>query len=148
IRGRDFSEHDKEGAPPVAIIDEQLSRKVFGNEDPLGKRIKFAAITNKTPWIEIVGVAGHIRSVSLEADRGLQVYYPKAQLRPETQRTLESGTLVVRTAGRPESFTSAIVEQIQRENPEQPVYNVRSMEEWLDRSLQSRNLLTGLVALF
>jgi predicted permease len=148
IRGRDFSEHDKEGAPPVAVIDEQLARKAFGDEDPLGKRIRFAVITDKTPWIEIVGVVGHLKTVSLEADRGLQVYYPKAQLRPETQRTLESGILVVRTAGRSESFTSAIVEHIQRENPDQPVYDIRSMQDRLDQSLQSRNLMTGLVALF
>src|SRR5215475_8245787 len=148
IRGRDFTEHDKEGAPPVAIIDEQLARNVFGAENPLGKRIKFAAITDKTPWIEIVGLAGHIRSVSLEADSRLQVYYPIAQLRPETQRTLESGILAVRTAGRPESYTSAVVAEIQRENPDQPVYDVRSMQERVDQSLQSRNLMTGLVALF
>jgi predicted permease len=148
IRGRDFTEHDQEGAPPVAIIDEQLARKVFGNEDPLGKRIKFAVITDRTPWIEIVGVVGHIRSASLEIDPRLQVYWPKAQLRPETQRSQEKGTLVVRTVGRPESFTSAVVEQIQKENPDQPVYDVRSMKDWVDRSLQSRNLLTGLVTLF
>jgi len=148
IRGRDFTEHDKEGAPPVAIIDEQLARKVFGNQDPLGKRIKFAVITDRTPWIEIVGVVGHIRSQSLEIDPRLQVYWPKAQLRPETQRSQEQGTLVVRTVGRPESFTSAVVEQIQKENPNQPVYDVRSMKDWVDRSLQSRNLLTGLVTLF
>jgi len=148
IRGRDFTERDKEGAPPVAIIDEQLTRKAFGDENPLGKRIRFGAITDRTPWIEIVGVVGHIRSVSLETDPRLQVYWPKAQLRPETQRQLESGTLVVRTVERPESFTSVVVEQIQRENPDQPVYDVRSMKDWLDRSLQSRNLLTGLVALF
>ena len=55
---------------------------------------------------------------------------------------------MVRTVGRPESFTSAVVEQIQSENPDQPVYDVRSMKDWVDRSLQSRNLLTGLVALF
>src|SRR5262245_23259677 len=148
IRGRDFTEHDKEGAPPVAIIDDQLARKVFGDGNPLGKRIKFAAITDRTPWIEIVGVVGHIKSDSLETDPRLQVYWPKAQLRPETQRTMESGTLVVRTVARPESFTSAIVEQIQRENPDQPVYDVRPMQDRLDQSLQSRNLMTGLVMLF
>jgi predicted permease len=147
--GRDFTEHDKEGAPPVVIIDEQLARNAFGDEDPLGKRIKFAVITDKTPWIEIVGVAGHVRSVSLEADPRLQLYWPKAQPRPETQRLLEGqGTLVVRTAGRPDSFTSAVVEQIQRENPDQPAHDVRSMQDRLDQSLQPRNLMTGLVALF
>jgi putative ABC transport system permease protein len=149
IRGRDFTERDKEGAPPVAIIDERLARKVFANEDPLGKRIRFGVITDKTPWIEIVGVAGHVRSVSLETDPRLQVYWPKAQPRPETQRLLEGqGTLVVRTAGHPDSLTSAVVEQIQRENPDQPVYDVRSMQDRLDQSLQPRNLMTGLVALF
>jgi hypothetical protein len=38
-----------------------------------------------------------------------------------------------------------VVEQIQKENPDQPVYNVRSMKDWVERSLQSRNLLTGLI---
>jgi predicted permease len=148
LRGRDFSELDKDDLPPVAVIDEQLARKAFGEADPLGKRIRFAVITDSSPWIEIVGVVGHIRTGSLETDRFPQVYWPKAQQRPETQRTQERGALVVRTDGRPESFAAAIVDQIHRENPDQPVYDVRTMEDWLDRSLQSRNLFTGLVGLF
>jgi len=59
-----------------------------------------------------VGVVSHIRSVGLETDLLPQVYLPKAQLRPETQRSQERGALVVRTVGRPELFTSAVVEQI------------------------------------
>jgi predicted permease len=147
-RGRSFSEQDKEGAPPVAIIDEKMAATVFGNEDPLGKRIRFGAITNSTPWIEIVGVVGHIRNDNLETDPRPQVYWPKAQQRPEAMHAQDRGALVVRTAGRPESFVAAVVEQIHRENPDQPVYDIRSMGEWLDRSLQSRNLMTGLVTLF
>jgi predicted permease len=148
VRGRDFSEHDNGDAPPVAIIDEQLARRVFGDGDPLGKRIKFGVITDRTPWIEIVGVVGHIRAGSLEADPRPQVYWPGAQPRPEAQQTQYRGALVVRTGGHAESFTSAVVEQIHREDPDQPVYDVRSMEAWLDRSLQARHLLTGLVTLF
>ena len=56
--------------------------------------------------------------------------------------------LVVRTAGHPESFASAVVERIRSENPEQTVYNVRSMEEWKKQSLGTRNLVTGLVGMF
>jgi putative ABC transport system permease protein len=148
IRGRDFSEHDKEGAPPVGIIDEQLAVRVFGNGDPLGKRFRFGVITTSTPWIEIVGVVGHIRNDSLETDPRPQMYWPKSQQRAEAQQTQDRGALVVRTAGHPESFTSAVVEQIHTENPDQPVYDVRSMGDWVDRSLQSRNLLTGLLTLF
>jgi putative ABC transport system permease protein len=148
IRGRDFSEADKEGAPPVAIIDEQLARKAFGNADPLGKRLRFGVVTSSSPWIEIVGVAGHIRNDSLENDPRPQIYWPNAQPRPEAQQTLERGALVVRTAGQAESFSSAIIGQIHQVNPDQPVYDVRSMNDWLDRSLQSRHLLTRLVTLF
>ena len=149
IRGRDFSQQDKEGAPLVGIIDEQLALKVFGNGDPLGKRFRFGVITTSTLWIEIVGVVGHIRNDSLETDPRPQMYWPEAQRTSDVNRAYKDrGALVVRTAGHPESFTSAVVEQIHSENPEQPVYDVRSMEDWLDRSLQSRNLLTGLVTLF
>jgi len=95
-----------------------------------------------------VGVVGHIRNDSLETDPRPQVYWPKAQQRPEAQQSGERAALVVRTAGRPESFVAAVVEQIHVEDPDQPVYDVRSMEDWLDKSLQSRNLVTGLVMLF
>jgi putative ABC transport system permease protein len=148
IRGRDFSVADKEVAPPVGIIDEQLARRAFGNADPLGKRLRFGIITNTSPWLEIVGVVSHIRNDSLENDPRPQIYWPNAQQRPEAQQTLERGALVVRTAGHPESFSSAVIAQIRKENPDQPVYDVRSMNDWLDRSLQSRNLLTLLVTLF
>ncbi len=142
ISGRDFTEHDREGAPAVGIIDEQLARRVFCNENPLGKRFRFIRGGPTTHWREIVGVVGHIKGDSLETDLRPQAYSPEAQ------QTLDRGALVVRTAGRPESFVTAVIEQIHKENPDQPVYDVRSMEARLDRSLQSRNLLTGLVALF
>jgi len=148
LRGRDFTAQDKEGAPPVAIIDEQLARRAFGDGNPLGKRIRFGVISDQTPWIEVVGVVGHIRAGSLETDPSPQMYWPVAQQRKETQFGQHRVALVVKTVSLPESFTSAVVEQIQKENPDQPVYDVRSMEEWLDRSLQSRNLMTGLVTLF
>jgi len=147
LRGRDFSEQDKEGAAPVAIIDEQLARQAFGDGNPLGKRIRFGVITDKSPWREIVGVVGHIRAGSLETDLRPQMYWPAAQS-AETNFSQYRIALVIKTAGRPESGASAVVEQIHKVNSDQPVYDVRSMEEWLDRSLQSRHLLTGLVALF
>jgi len=50
--------------------------------------------------------------------------------------------------GHPELYTQGVVERIRNENPDQPVYDVRSMEHWLGRTLQARTLLTGMVALF
>jgi putative ABC transport system permease protein len=55
---------------------------------------------------------------------------------------------VVRTAGHPELYTQAVEEQFRKEDADQPVYDVRSMEEWVGRTLESRTLLTGTVTLF
>jgi putative ABC transport system permease protein len=142
LRGRTFRDTDRDGAPLVAIIDQQFAVEVFGAADPLGRRVRISAGSLHGPWTEIVGVAGHIRNEGPDRDVRPQIYWPLAQ------RTQDRMVLVVRTAGRPESFTPAVVEQIHRENPGQPVYDVRSMQQWLDRNLQPRHVTTVLVSLF
>jgi ABC-type antimicrobial peptide transport system permease subunit len=87
-------------------------------------------------------VVGHILNDNLEQDPRSQVYWP------ETQHTQDRGALVVRTVGNAETCTKAVVEQIRKENPDQPVYDVRTMNEWIQKTLQRRTLLTGMVALF
>jgi putative ABC transport system permease protein len=141
VRGRVFTERDQQGAAPVGLIDDQLARQVFGAQDPVGKRFRYAVGDLHGPWVEIAGVVSHIRN-GLEDDPRPQVYWPLAQ------RTQDRQVLVVRTAGHPESFSSAVVGQIRAEDPGQPVYDIRSMKEWLGRNLRSRDLLTTLVALF
>jgi predicted permease len=143
-QGRLFSGDDRADTPAVGLIDERLARRVFGSESPIGKRFRryLPGLARQDPWTEIVGVVGHVLNDSLEKDVRPQVYWP------ETQRTQDRGALVVRTIGQPESFTRAVVEQIRQEDAAQPVYDVRSMAEWVDRTLQSRTLLTGMVGLF
>ncbi|MGA2145479.1 MAG: ADOP family duplicated permease [Bryobacteraceae bacterium] len=141
-RGRVFQETDRENSPAIGLIDEHLARRVFGVEDPVGKRFRISLGQFRGPWTEIVGVVGHIRNDSPEQDARPQVYWP------ETQRTQDRGALAVRTMGRPDSFAPQVIEQIRREDAEQPVYDVRSMEEWLARTESSRNLLTALVGVF
>jgi ABC-type antimicrobial peptide transport system permease subunit len=149
ISGRDFSEQDLEGTTRVGIIDEQLALKIFGEKNPVGKRFRFGVITSSTPWLEIIGVVGHIRNDSLESDPRPQVYWSDSQPVSDANRPYKDrAALVIRTGNHPESLAGAVIEQIQIENPDQPVYDIRSMEDWLDKSLQSRNLLTGLVLLF
>ncbi|HTU46899.1 MAG TPA: ABC transporter permease [Bryobacteraceae bacterium] len=143
IKGRDFSEADNDHAPRVGIIDEQLSGKVFGQADPLGKRCRFATgATTMSPWIEIVGVVGHIRNDNLETDPRPQIYWPEAQV------TQDRGALVIRTAGKPEAYASALIAQIHKVNPDQPLYDVLPMADWLEQSLRSRKLLAGLITVF
>lgn len=143
-RGRLFIDSDRAASPKAGLIDERMARRVFGSESPIGKRFRryLPGLRDQDPWTEIVGVVGHILNDSLERDPRPQVYWP------ETQRTQDRGALVVRTVGHPESYTQAVIEQIRKENPEQPVYDIRPMRGWIGRTLETRTLLTGLVSVF
>lgn len=145
LRGRNFTDGDRGESAPVGLIDAALARRVFGDEDPIGKRFRRSAAPgqkNDLPWSEIIGVVGHVRNDNLELDARPQAYWP------ETQRTQDRAALVVRTSGPAASFVKAIVGEIHAENPDQPVYDILTMGEWMGRSLQTRTLTTGLVSLF
>jgi predicted permease len=143
-QGRLFQDSDRPQTTAVGLIDERMARHVFGTESPIGKRFRryLPGISPQDPWTMIVGVVGHILNDNLEQDPRPQVYWP------ETQHTQDRGALVVRTIGDPEAYTHSVVEQIHKEDPDQPVYDVRTMQQWVDRTLQRRTLLTGMVALF
>ena len=139
-QGRDFTAHDGAESLPVGIIDEQLARRVFGGEDPIGKRFRIPIPDQ--PWVQIIGVVGHILNQTLEKDVRPQVYWP------ESQRTQDRAALVIRASGPPELLASAVVAQIRSVDPDQPVYDVRTMNEWMSRTLSTRNLMTWLVGFF
>ena len=139
-RGRLFTNADTPSSPFVAVIDEQLAREIFGAQNPIGKRVRISVAGQ--PWTEIVGVAAHILNATPERDVRPQIYWP------ESQRTQDRAAFVIRTLGRPESFTAAVIQQIRAEDPDQPVYDVRNMEDWMSRTLSTRNLITWLVAFF
>jgi putative ABC transport system permease protein len=144
IRGRVFQDSDRPQTTSVGLIDERLARLVFGTESPIGKRFRryLPSLSPQDPWTVIVGVVGHILNDNLEQDPRPQVYWP------ETQRTQDRGALVIRTVGDPEAYTRAVVGQIHKEDSDQPVYDIRTMKQWIDRTLERRTLLTGMVALF
>jgi ABC-type antimicrobial peptide transport system permease subunit len=79
---------------------------------------------------------------NLEQDPRPQVYWP------ETQHTQDRAALVVRTTGNPAAYQQGVIEQIRKEDPDQPVYDVRTMKQWIGRTLERRTLLTATVALF
>jgi predicted permease len=140
LAGRTFSESDSPDAPPVGIVDERLAREVFGSESPLGRR--FRIDSPGTPWVEIVGVVGHLRHEGLDKDPRPQVYWPYPQ------RTQDRMAMVVRTSVAPASLTTAVRAAIREVDPDQPVYDVRPMTEVLERTLHGHWLNTVLVGAF
>jgi putative ABC transport system permease protein len=126
----------------VGLIDEEMARRAFGPENPVGKRFRRALPGFTEPWSEIVGVVGHVHNDSLEKDPRAQVYWP------ETQHTQDRAALVVKTGGRPELFTQSVLDRIHSVDPDQPVYDIRTMGDWVTRTEGTRALLTGIVAVF
>ena len=140
LAGRAFSEIDSADRPGVGIIDERLAREVFGRESPIGKRFRIDFPGG--PWVEIVGVVGHLRHEGLDRDPLPLVYWPYQQ------RTQDRMAMVVRTSVEPASLTPAVRAAIREIDPDQPVYDVRPMAEVVERTLQGRWLNTMLIGSF
>ncbi len=141
LAGRAFRDDDIAGRPDVGILDDRITRQVFGNESPIGKRFRIA-IAPGMPWVQIVGVAGHIRHEGLDRDPRPQVYWPYAQ------RTQDRVAMVVQTAGEPAAMTSAVRAAIREIDPNQPLYDVFPMSDFLARTLLAQRLNLVLVGSF
>jgi putative ABC transport system permease protein len=141
LAGRPFREDDTEGRPAVGIIDDRVAREVFGAGDPLGKRFRIGILPGG-PWVEIVGVAGHLRHESLDSDPRPQVYWPYQQ------RTQDRIAMAVKTTADPAAMAPAVRAAIRAVDPQQPVYDLRPMTAVVERSLLSRRTNLVLVGAF
>ena len=122
MQGRGFTEQDKAGAPPVVIVNETLARKHWPGQNPIGKRIRFYGPPERTPWIEIVGVIEDVRH-HLEEPATPEYYLPF------TQNPGYGMFLVARTSVDPASLAGAIRQQVWAIDKDQPVFDVRTMQE-------------------
>ncbi len=146
IRGRFFTEHDTEDAPPVVIISESLARRYFRNENPLGRRLKASGPDlHGTPFMEIVGVVGGVRYEGLDGDPNDAYYQPYSQTLyyPRTN-------LVVQSAGSPAALVPTLRNAIRALDPDTVVTDVTTMEEAMGASVvgpRFRTMLLGGFAL-
>jgi predicted permease len=140
LSGRTFTERDQEDAPGVAIIDQRLLRTVLAGADPIGRRVRIPVAN--LPWLTIVGVVGHIRHDRVDEDVRPQIYFNYKQ------RAQDRMALAVRTHGDPGAMAASLVAAIRELDPEQPVYDARTLEAVVDRSLAQRWLQTAVLAAF
>ena len=156
-QGRAFTAQDKSNSPPVAIINERLARRFFPNEDPIGKTIwmgppehllppEAQTPENRSPRRTIVGVVSDVKGGSLNQPTTSQVYAPLSQYRREGWNN--GLMLAVRTSTPAETLTSAIRDQVRALDADQPITNVRTMDELLNRTLSDARFSLLLFGLF
>jgi predicted permease len=140
LAGRFFSDGDSIQAPPVCIIDEYLAKKYFGGGDAIGHQISRGGQATYT----IVGIVGTINSIDLgQPVTKERLYYPLAQ-----QAVGRSTALVLKTGLDPQTLVPQVRAAVRALDPEQPIADVRTMEQWLSRSLQNRRTNMELLTVF
>ncbi|HYN06709.1 MAG TPA: ABC transporter permease [Vicinamibacterales bacterium] len=142
--GRFFTPEDgRTGSPQVVIVNENFVRTFWPTEtDVIGKRIAFNG--PKNPWMDVIGVTGEVKHYGLEQPMRPGLYFP-AQMLPERTGGM---AVMIRTAGDPEAFTPTARLIVQQLDPTLPLYRIRTMEQALARSMQTRAVYSWMLAVF
>lgn len=139
LAGRDFDATDAAGAPLVAIVNQELARRYFPNENPIGRQIDF----NGRP-LTIVGVANAVRELGLDQNLVPEFYQPISQ----TSESTKAMTFVVSTAGDVDALARSVRDVVHSVVPQQPVYKLATMKSVVRDSLGARRLLLTLLGVF
>jgi predicted permease len=149
VRGRTFTAADRDGAAPVAVIDENLAKLYWPNEDPVGKHMRNG---RRSQWSTIVGLVRPVRHASVVGEEGAGldsegeskgVYYY-----PMYQADAAATFFVVRSAGGTAGATQALRAAIASVDPNQPISDVKTMDQRIALSMGPRRSAVVLLSVF
>jgi putative ABC transport system permease protein len=160
LRGRYFTEHDDRSfiankdlskmddgerlsaGTNVMIIDEQFAKKYWPNEDAVGKRIKLGG-GDDAALLEVVGVVGRVKMESLDDDSNrVQGYFSFSQV------PFQAMTVIVKGHGDPNQLIASARSQVKSLDTDQPIYNIRTMDEIRGESIAPQRLNLTLLSIF
>jgi putative ABC transport system permease protein len=148
--GRDFNAADGPDSQGVVLVNETLAHRYWPDADPVGQQIRLLFPATRTPWqpiphqgwLTIVGVVGDVRDWAWSEPKSGQLYLP------ETQNPSRLMSLVVRSGGDRAQLTAAVRRTIESVDPDQPMTDVKTMEEYLAVAFSQRRLNMSLLAFF
>ena len=140
LKGRIFTDHDNADSPRVVVIDETFARQFFPDQDPLGRHLQIPDAAG--PAREIVGVVGAVRDTTLDQSSQPTIYFPYLQTGDQTM------SLVVRTDSHPAAILPAIKNAIWSVDKDQPVFNVKTMDEIISGVVSAPRLAFILLGIF
>jgi predicted permease len=140
-RGRTFDNNDSATAPPVAVINETMARKLFPNQEPVGQHVRTGPGANG-PWTTIVGVIGDIRHGGLEEEPQPELYISYLQGPPV------SPFIVLRTTGDPSRLADTVRAEARRIDKNLPIYDMRTMSTLRSETVSTRRFILLIVGAF
>jgi putative ABC transport system permease protein len=148
IAGRDFTGQDQKNSTPVYIVNQALARRVFGNESPIGKRLSQGKDKNKnTIWAMIVGEVADTRDQGASLASQPEIYNPYEQY-AQGENPGGGVSLIVHTKTDPASLAQAVKQRVWSLEKDQPVTDVKTMDELLAQSNTNSRSQTFLLGAF
>jgi putative ABC transport system permease protein len=148
-RGRVFLPTDREQTPPVALVSARTARRLWGDEDPIGRRVRMLWNQNGTGsgggtdvWLTVVGVVDNVRFNGIEDTAGLDLYAANTQL------FAGDSYLVVRTRTDPDAIRSQLRAAIDRIDPDQSLFDVQSMTARINTSIWQHRVASAVLGVF
>jgi len=143
LEGRDFSEADKEGAPPVVVINEAMAKHYFRDKDPIGQKVTFGS-GHKTA--EIVGVVRNAHYFDVKDEKQETIFTPLLQVQIGEFGSEE--TLVVRTRENPSQIANDVRAAVRRIDPNLPLFDVTTMADQVAGDLRTPRLMATVSSFF
>jgi putative ABC transport system permease protein len=144
LHGRGFSERDRRGSAPVAMVSESCVRTQFGGDEPIGKHVQVGIRDEQKPWMRIVGVVADVRQYGMDRKPDAAVYILFAQ----AEEVQEWASLVVRSKIGPERIEPAVRAALTAVDALQPLFHVQTMEAYVAKWLAQRTFTLALIGLF
>ncbi len=141
VSGRLFDDRDAADGPGTVVVDQYLVDRYFHGKDPIGRQIRRGGAN--APPFTIVGVVGTINAIDLgQPVTKERLYYPV------TQQPRSGLAIVLKTSLDPETLVAPLRAAVRALDPEQPLASVRTMEQWVGRSLETRRAPALLLSIF
>ena len=140
LAGRYFNDGDRRNGQAVAIIDADLARRYWPDQDPIGRRLRRGS---RQPWATIVGVVGHVKQSSLAADSGRGAYYFCL-----SQQPLPEVFLIARGATPTAQLNQAIRSAVHNVDPAQAVFDLKTMQERIELALGPQQFASRILMVF
>ena len=143
LSGTGFTDQETVTTPRVAVISETMARRFWPGEDPIGKRLATGRIQRPEDWTQVIGVVKDVRQFELTVDPKPQMYLPYRQ-----RGFFSPEDLVVKTDVDPASMAATVRNAVWEIDKDQPVSNIRTMEEILLDSIARQRFSMLLLAIF